>query len=123
MGAGRCTYPDLVSRTLSSLDDVLRSVLCVEGAEALDAGQDVTGRPGPFERLRIGVVLRDEDCNSVVKGAHTAVDAAPDLLFGQECEEAFDLVDPGRTGRRQVHMPARPACQPGADQWGLVRGV
>ena len=31
---------------------------------------------------------------------------APELLFGQECEEALDLIEPGGACRREVDMPA-----------------
>lgn len=35
----------------------------------------------------------------------------------------LDLIEPGRTGGREMDMPARPFGEPVADQWGLVRGV
>ena len=40
------------------------------------------------------------------------MDPAPELFFGQEREEALDLVEPGGAGRREVDMPARMAGQP-----------
>ena len=61
------------------------------------------------------VVLVDEGCNRLVQGGDAAVDAAAQLLFGQQGEEPLDLVEPGRTGGRQMHVPARPARQPSAD--------
>jgi hypothetical protein len=51
------------------------------------------------------------------------VDAAPDLLVGDQGEEALDLIDPGRGGRREVDVPARPLGQPVPDRLGLVGGV
>ena len=52
-----------------------------------------------------------------------SVHAAPDLLVSDQAEEALDLVDPRRTGRREVHLPAWPLCQSVPDRFGLVRGV
>jgi len=49
--------------------------------------------------------------------------AAPDLLFGDEREEALHLVDPRRAGWGEVNMPAWPLCQPIPNRLGLVRGV
>src|SRR3979411_937966 len=48
------------------------------------------------------------------------MNASPELTIGEEGKEAFDLVEPGRTGRRQMHMPARSAYEPIADQRRLV---
>lgn len=46
---------------------------------------------------------------------------ALDLL--EKREEALRLVEPCRTGRGQVHVPARPFYEPSLDQRHLVRGV
>ena len=60
---------------------------------------------------------------------NTAMDTAADLLFGQHCEAALDLLEPrsgsrpGTAGWGQVTMPARPLGQPVADQRGFVGGV
>ena len=48
------------------------------------------------------------------------MNASPELTIGEQGKEAFDLVEPGRTGRRQMHMPARSAYEPIADQRRLV---
>ena len=48
------------------------------------------------------------------------MDAASQLLFGQQSEEALDLVQPGGTGRREMDVPARMTSKPFADRWGLV---
>ena len=45
------------------------------------------------------------------------------FFVGDEREEALDLIEPGRTGRCEMDMPARPFGEPVADQRGLVRGV
>ena len=41
---------------------------------------------------------------------------APKPLFGKIPEEAFDHVQPGCTGRCEVHMKARVALQPVDDE-------
>ena len=51
------------------------------------------------------------------------VNAAPDLLVCDESKEALDLIDPGRAGWREVHMPMRPLCEPVPDRFGLVGGI
>ena len=81
----------------------------VEGAaaEAVDGGEDVVGGLGPAERLGIGVSGVDVGVDGGFQGLGGSMGAALDLLFGQEREEALDLIDPGRGGRREV------ACQRG----------
>ena len=51
------------------------------------------------------------------------MDAASDLLFGHQGEEALDLVTPGCSGGGEVDMPARALGEPIADRFGLVGGV
>ena len=53
----------------------------------------------------------------------TAMDAALDLLVGEQCEPAFDLVEPGGAGRREVEVIARVAGEPRFDGWRFVGGV
>ena len=43
-----------------------------------------------------------------------------DLLLCEECEEALDLIDPGRRRRSEMAVPAWPFGKPVADQLGLV---
>ena len=50
------------------------------------------------------------------------MNAAPDLLVGEEPEEPFDLIDPGCRSRGVMGMPAWPLGEPVADQLGLMRG-
>ena len=49
--------------------------------------------------------------------------AATDGALSDEGEEAFDLVEPGGVGRREVNVPARTACEPSSDLGMLVGGV
>jgi len=43
--------------------------------------------------------------------------------WGDEGEEAFDLVEPGGIGGREVNVPTRTAGEPSLDLGMLVRGV
>ena len=95
----------------------------IVSAEAFDGSEDVIGGLGPFEGLGVGVVMTDEVHDVGAQSLDAAIDAAPDLLVGDEREEALDLIEPGRTGGREMDMPARPFGEPVADQWGFVRGV
>jgi hypothetical protein len=66
----------------------------IVSTEALNGSQDVIGGFGPSERFWIGVVSFDERGDVGPKGGDTPIDAAPDLLIGEEREEALDLVEP-----------------------------
>ena len=94
----------------------------VDGAltEALDGSEDVVGAFDPAERLRIGVVRLDVGGDGRLEFRGGAVGAAPDLVVGQQSEEALDLVDPGGRGRRAVDLVARPLRQPVPDRLGFV---
>ena len=84
---------ELVSRTRSSQH---RVVFCwgIVTAEARDRGQDVIGGFGRSERFGIGVVAFDERGDVRLEGGDAAIDPAPDLLVGEEREEALELVAP-----------------------------
>ena len=49
--------------------------------------------------------------------------AATDGALGDEGEEPFDLVEPGRIGRREMNVPTRAAGEPSSDFGMLVGGV
>ena len=49
--------------------------------------------------------------------------AATDSALSDESEEAFDLVEPGGVGRREVNVPTWTACKPSSDLGMLVGGV
>lgn len=66
----------------------------IVSAEAFDGRKDVIGGLGPSERFGIGVVLADERSDVSSEGGDATIDAAPDLLIGEEREEALDLVEP-----------------------------
>jgi hypothetical protein len=52
-------------------------------------------------------------------GGHRALD----LLFGEESEEALDLIDLGCRGGCEVGVPARPSGEPVTDQPELLCSV
>jgi hypothetical protein len=64
-------------------------------AEAFNGGKDVVSALGPRKGLRRGVV--DELGDRLLQDLNTAVDASFDLACGENCEEAFDLVEPRRS--------------------------
>src|SRR5260370_6600127 len=49
--------------------------------------------------------------------------AATDGALSDEGKEAFDLVEPGGIGGREVNVPTRTACEPSSDLRMLVGGV
>ena len=63
-------------------------------AEAVDGGEDIVGGLGPAERSGLSVVGVDVLLDGGFELGRQSVGAALDLLFGQESEEALDLVDP-----------------------------
>ena len=65
----------------------------------------------------------DEAANSVFQLAFAAVDAAPDLFFGQLSEPVLDQIEPGSRGGSEVQVEARTFGKPAADRLGLMRTV
>jgi hypothetical protein len=91
--------------------------------KAGDAGKDLIGRLGPGEGRRRLVVQSQASIDGSLELASAAVDAAPELLFGEQRKPTFDEIDPGRALRREVQMIARPLRKPPLDQGRLVGGV
>lgn len=87
--------------------DITMRGLSVVSAEAFDGSEDVGGGFGPFEWLEIGIVMTDEVHNVCAQGLDAAIDSALDLLVGDGREESLDRIEPRRTGRRAMDMPAR----------------
>lgn len=56
----------------------------IVSAEAFDRSKDVIGRLGPSERFGIGFVSVDERSDVSPEGGDAAIDAALDLLIGEE---------------------------------------
>src|SRR4051812_3154076 len=55
--------------------------------------------------------------------AHAAEGAAPNAFASDLSKPAFDLVEPRRTGGREVQMIARSPCQPLLYLWMFVGSV
>src|SRR5215207_2249154 len=64
-------------------------------AEALDRCEDVVGRFGPSERFWISVAGFDIGVDRGFQLSSRSMHATFDLLFRQEREKTFDLIDPG----------------------------
>lgn len=73
----------------------------------MDGCENVVSRFGPSEGLWVCTVMADESHHVGALGVDTAINAAPDLFVGDASEEAFDLVEPGGAGWREMDMPAR----------------
>jgi hypothetical protein len=71
-------------------------------AEASDRGEDIVCVLGPSERLGISISCVDVciDCSLQCFGG--AMGSTLDLLLCEECEEALDLIDPGRRRRSEM---------------------
>src|SRR5215469_10086092 len=93
------------------------------GAKSRDGLEDGISALGPDERLGIGVVRVNESGDVSFELLDTAMDAALDLLVGEQREPAFDLIKPGGAGRCEVHVIARVAGEPSPDRRRLVGGV
>ena len=91
--------------------------------EASDTRKNLIGSFDPHEGLRVVIVGGDEVFDRPLECANRAVSSAFDLASGQECEPAFDLVDPGAVGRREVHMEPGPFREPVPDERRLVSAV
>lgn len=88
-----------------------------------DLGQDVACLGRPDEGLRVQVVLGDVVLDGFHQGCDALEGAAPDALGRDVPEEALDHVEPGRAGRREMHVEARMATQPLLHSGVLVRPV
>ena len=62
--------------------------------KSFDGGQDVVGGFGPAKGLGVGIAGVDVGGDSGLQRGSRAVGVALDLLVGEQCEAALDLVDP-----------------------------
>src|SRR5215471_5354116 len=90
------------------------------GAISRDRLEDGISALGPDERLGLGIVGLNESGDVGLEVLDTAMDAALDLLVGEQREPAFDLIKPGGAGRREVQVTARVAGEPDLDRRRLV---
>lgn len=89
----------------------------------MNGGHDIVGRPGPSKRSGRLVVMIQIASYSLLKRGHRPVRASSQLMHGQGGEEAFDLIEPGRTGRSEVAVISRMPQEPIPHLFGLVRAV
>jgi hypothetical protein len=80
----------------------------VSSAEASDGGEDLVCGLGAAERLWIGILGIDVCLDCGFQGFGRAVGPALDLRFAEDCEDALELIDPGRGRSREVWLPAWP---------------
>src|SRR6516164_1839519 len=88
-----------------------------------DCLKDGIGSLGPDEWLGMVIVGLNKGRDIGLELIDAAMDAALDLLIGEQREPAFDLVEPGGAGRREVEVIARVAGEPRFDGWRFVGGV
>src|SRR6266478_4035453 len=86
-------------------------------------GQNLTGGLRHTKRFGCRVAWTDIGRDRGLERAGAPVRAAFDLLLGELREPAFDEIEPGTPGRREVQMEARPAGQPAVNHRRLVRAV
>ena len=78
-------------------------------------GEDRVCGFGPDERLGAVVVAVDVVLDRGDQFGDVVVDAAADLLFGEDREPDLDHVHPRCAGRGEVEMHARVALEPAFD--------
>ncbi len=110
-------------------DSVVKIILeGVEGIQRLlptfDGSDDVFGIGGPREGPCFGlVVLGEEAVDGGLEVDDGVEDAAFQTSLRELCEEAFDRVEPGTRGRREVEGEALVAAEPGAHLGVLVGSI
>ena len=87
------------------------------------SGEDVVSRFGPGEGLWLFVVLQQVVVDGGLQIVDAGVAAPADAPCGDRGEEAFDKVQPGRAGRREMQLEARMPRKPCFDLGRLVGGV
>src|SRR3979411_125937 len=88
-----------------------------------DAGEDLISSLGPYKRPRPLIGARDVPGDSGFEFLRAAMHAAAQLLLSEGGKPPLDQVDPGRPGRREVHVVARMAGKPSLDTRRLVCAV
>src|SRR5436305_11478385 len=88
-----------------------------------DGGDDFIGVGDPFEGFGMEVVVIEESIDGGLRVSHRSEDAAFETSLAEGCEEAFDGVEPGSGGWREVEGPAWMASQPLAHRGMLVSRV
>src|SRR6266849_5955233 len=92
-------------------------------AESADLVQDDIGGRGPDERRAVLVVVGQVVVNGRFKRRHTLEGTAANPSSGDRRKEAFHLIEPTRTRRREMQVVARMAHEPPDDLRRFVRPV
>src|SRR6267142_2007459 len=101
----------------------LRLDLAEGVASTLDFGDDVVGGGLPFEGLGIAVPILGPVVIAAVRSATLLKAPRRRRLWVSSLKPAFDEVQPGTRGRREVHVPAATVLvrQPFRDRRRAVR--
>jgi len=95
----------------------------VRSRQSAELGENGVGGFGPDEGFRRVDVLPEVPLDGVLEVGNGLERAAPDAASGDDREEAFDSVEPGGRGRREVEDPARMIGESGEDTGMLVGGT
>lgn len=93
------------------------------GRKAGDARENLGRSLLPVGRLGLLVVGRDEILDRVNQRADIGVAATLDLPLREQTKPAFDLIEPGGVGGREMEVVTWALEQPALDQLGFVGGV
>src|SRR5262249_15322716 len=104
-----------------SVEPLLVSRLRSSYAKSLDLVDDGVGRGGPDKRLALLVVIRQIRIDRRLQRRDTVERAAPNPLRGDRREEALDLVEPTRTGWRELDVIPRMPDKPARHLWRFMR--
>ena len=88
-----------------------------------DFFEDFVSGLGPDEWFGVGVVFFQILHDGVLQLGDAFEGATSNTVSGDLGEEAFDHVEPGRRGRREVQMKARMRLEPAFDGGRLMRGI
>ena len=87
---------------------------------ALDGSDDLVGIGGPSEGFGLEVVLGEVAVDGGLKGDDGMKDAALEASLRQLGEEAFDCIEPGARGRREVKGETLMTIEPEARTLGCL---
>ncbi len=85
--------------------------------------QDLLRGFGPHKWFRMGIALGNVRINRGNQRRDTAEHSATNLFGRQVSKDTFHQIEPRTTGRGEVHVHPRVACQPPLDRRVCVRGI
>ena len=92
----------------------------INSSNVTEGSFDVSSGASPAERLRVLIPVHEPTGDRPFEAPDAVEAAAADGLAGDQGEPAFDQVEPGGAGRREVQMKAWMSCQPCSDRRVLV---